>query len=162
MNKTEFSDNISAYLDNELSNAQKIEFVAYLTGHGWGSAGCFNCCEFCNSRHMFSVNGGVYEFERDHPNASSSTYCMQPETIVQGVIPNQGGTWGYGSAGWCPGMDVHPYVTNITDDVEIGDENVSDYTACRVSGNSCLVPPTCNGDGYCPEVAFSSYIIISY
>ena len=143
-------------------NATKVEFVAYLTGHGWGSAGCYNCCEFCNSKHMFSVNGGVYEFERDHPNASSSTYCMQPSTIVQGVIPNQGGTWGYGRAGWCPGMDVAPYITDITDAVNLGEENVIDYTACRVSGNSCFAPPTCNGDGYCPEVAFSSYIIISY
>ena len=143
-------------------NAQKVEFVAYLTGHGWGSAGCFNCCEFCNSRHIFSVNGGVHEFYRDHPNASSSNYCMQPETIAQGVIPNQGGTWGYGRAGWCPGMDVHPYITDITNFVNMGEENVIDYSACRVSGNSCLTPPTCNGDGYCPEVAFSSYIIISY
>ena len=143
-------------------NAEKIEFVAYLTGHGWGSAGCFNCCEFCNSRHIFSVNGGVHEFYRDHPNASSSNYCMQPETIAQGVIPNQGGTWGYGRAGWCPGMDVHPYITDITNFVNMGEENVIDYSACRVSGNSCLTPPTCNGDGYCPEVAFSSYIIISY
>ena len=143
-------------------NAEKVEFVAYLTGHGWGSAGCFNCCEFCNSRHMFSVNGGVYEFNRDHPNASSSNYCMQPETIAQGVIPNQGGTWGYGRAGWCPGMDVHPYITDITDYVNLGEENVLDYSACRVSGNNCLTPPTCAGDGYCPEVAFSSYIIISY
>ena len=143
-------------------NAEKVEFVAYLTGHGWGSAGCFNCCEFCNSKHIFSVNGGVYEFYRDHPNASSSNYCMQPETIAQGVIPNQGGTWGYGRAGWCPGMDVHPYITDITDFVNFGEENVIDYSACRVSGNSCVAPPTCNGDGYCPEVAFSSYIIISY
>ena len=111
---------------------------------------------------MFSINGGVYEFERDHPNASSSTYCMQPSTIVQGVIPNQGGTWGYGRAGWCPGMDVAPYITDITDAVNLGEENVIDYSACRVSGNSCFAPPTCNGDGYCPEVAFSSYIIISY
>jgi len=143
-------------------NAEKVEFVAYITGHGWGSAGCYNCCEFCNSKHIFSVNGGVYEFYRDHPNASSSNYCMQTTTIAQGVIPNQGGTWGYGRAGWCPGMDVHPYITEITDFVNLGEENVIDYSACRVNGNSCVTPPTCNGDGYCPEVAFSSYIIISY
>ena len=157
-----YDDNRPPQVFTVPENATKVEFVAYLTGHGWGSAGCYNCCEFCNSRHMFSINGGVYEFERDHPNASSSNYCMQPETIVQGVIPNQGGTWGYGRAGWCPGMDVHPYITDITDYVNMGEENVIDYSACRVSGNSCLTPPTCNGDGYCPEVAFSSYIIISY
>jgi len=157
-----YDDNRPPQVFEVPENATKVEFVAYITGHGWGSAGCFNCCEFCNSKHIFSVNGGVYEFERAHPNASSSTYCMQPTTIIQGVIPNQGGTWGYGRAGWCPGMDVHPYVTDITGYINLGEENVIDYSACRVSGNSCLTPPTCNGDGYCPEVAFSSYIIVSY
>ena len=49
---------------------------------------------------------------------------MEPGTIVQGVKPNQYGTWGYGRAGWCPGQDVHPMVTDITDYVSIGDENV--------------------------------------
>ena len=87
---------------------------------------------------------------------------MQPETIVQGVIPNQYGTWGYGRAGWCPGQDVAAFVHDITGAIAIGEENIIDYEACRVSGNSCLTPPTCQGDGYCPEIAFSSYIIISY
>ena len=157
-----YNDNRPPQVFNIPNNATKVEFVAYITGHGWGSAGCFNCCEFCNSRHIFEVNGGVYEFDRDYPNASSSNYCMQPSTIVQGVIPNQGGTWGYGRAGWCPGMDVHPYITDITDYISIGEENIIDYSACRVSGNNCVTPPTCNGDGYCPEVAFSSYIIVWY
>jgi len=158
----DYNDNRPPQVFSVPSNATKVEFVAYITGHGWGSAGCFNCCEFCNSRHIFEVNGGVYNFDKDYPNASSSNYCMQPETIIQGVIPNQGGTWGYGRAGWCPGMDVHPYIMDITESVSIGEENIIDYSACRVSGNSCVTPPTCNGDGYCPEVAFSSYIIISY
>ena len=157
-----YNDNRPPQVFNVPENATKVEFVAYITGHGWGSAGCFNCCEFCNSRHIFELNGGVYEFEKDYPNASSSNYCMQPSTIVQGVVPNQGGTWGYGRAGWCPGMDVHPYITDITNYVEIGQDNVIDYSACRVSGNNCVAPPSCNGDGYCPEVAFSSYIIIWY
>ena len=95
-------------------NATKVEFVTYITGHGWGSAGCFNCAEFCNSKHMFEVNGGVFEFERAHPNASDNNYCMELSTIAQGVIPNQYGTWGYGRAGWCPGQDVDPYITDIT------------------------------------------------
>ena len=143
-------------------NATKVEFVAYLTGHGWGSAGCFNCAEFCNSKHMFEVNGGVFEFERAHPNASDNNYCMELATIAQGVVPNQYGTWGYGRAGWCPGQDVDPYITDITDVISLGEENIIDYTACRVSGNACVTPPTCGGDGYCPEIAFASYIIIHY
>ena len=112
---------------------------------------------------MFEVNGGVFNFERAHPNAGSNTHCMELETIAQGVIPNQYGTWGYGRAGWCPGQDVVPYITDITNAVSLGEDNIIDYSACRVNGAACLNPPTCPGDGcYCPEIAMSSYIIIHY
>ena len=144
------------------NNATKVEFVTSITGHGWGSAGCFNCAEFCNSKHVFEVNGGVFEFEKAHPNASDNDYCMELSTIAQGVIPNQYGTWGYGRAGWCPGQDVKLYITDITDEIILGDENIIDYSACRVSGGACVTPPTCGGDGYCPEIAMFSYIIIHY
>ena len=158
----EFDDNTPPIVFEIPDNATKVEFVSYITGHGWGSNGTFNCAEFCNSKHTFTVNGGVYEFENDHPEAGDLDYCMDPETISKGVKPNQYGTWGYGRAGWCPGQDVHPVITDITDYVSIGDENVIDYAACRVQGNSCVTPPTCQGDGYCPEIAISSYIMIWY
>ena len=159
----DYEENRPAQVFSVPSNATKVEFVSYISGHGWGSAGCFNCCEFCNSRHVFSINGGVYEFNQSFPNASSNTHCMDPETIqTTGVIPNQYGTWGYGRAGWCPGRDVKPYIMDITEYIIAGDDNVIDYNACRVSGNSCVSPPTCAGDGYCPEIAMSSYIIIYY
>ena len=140
-------------------DATKVEFVSYITGHGWGCDG-FNCAEFCNSKHTFTVNGGVYEFETSYPEAGDNDYCMEPETIATGVKPNQYGTWGYGRAGWCPGQDVHPMITDITNSISIGEENVIDYDACRVQGNSCVTAPVCQGDGYCPEIAVSSYIII--
>ena len=144
-------------------NAEKVEFVSYITGHGWGCAGCYNCAEFCNSRHIFTINGGTIEFQKDHESAGNNDYCMELETIAQGVIPNQYGTWGYGRAGWCPGMDVSPYTVDITNFVNIGEENVIDYSACRVAGASCVEAPTCPGDGcYCPEIPMSSYIIFSY
>ena len=66
-----YNDNRPPQVFSVPENATKVEFVAYITGHGWGSAGCFNCCEFCNSRHIFEINGGVYEFDKDYPNASS-------------------------------------------------------------------------------------------
>ena len=47
----------------------------------------------------------------------------------------------------------------------MGQDNVIDYSACRVVGNNCVTAPTCSGDGYCPEVAFSSlynYFILIY
>ena len=105
------------------------------------------------------MNGGTYEFQKDHPEAGDNNYCMELGTILQGVVPNQYGTWGYGRAGWCPGMDVAPFVTDITDFVSIGEENVIQYDACRVVGSSCVTAPTCQGDGYCPEIAMSSYLI---
>ena len=158
----EFDDNTPPMVFEVPENATKVEFVSYITGHGWGCDG-FNCAEFCNSKHMFSVNGGVYEFENDHPEANDNTHCMELETIIEGVVPNQWGTWGYGRAGWCPGQDVHPVVTDITDYVSMGDENVMQYNACRQSWNDCVEPPICPpNDCYCPEIAVSSYIIISY
>ena len=144
------------------SNATKVEFVSYITGHGWG-CDSYNCAEFCNSRHNFYINGGAYEFEKSHPNASAQNYCMSSEAISNGTIPNQYGTWGYGRAGWCPGQDVTPHIVDITNNIAIGEENIIDYDACRVSGANCFTPPTCPGNGcYCAEIAMSSYIIIYY
>ena len=158
----DFDDNTPPIVFEVPDNATKVEFVSYITGHGWGSNGTYNCAEFCNSKHTFIVNGGVHEFDTSYPEAGDLDYCMEPGTIVQGVKPNQYGTWGYGRAGWCPGQDVHPMVTDITDYVSIGDENVIDYDGCRVQGNNCLAPPICQGDGYCPEIAMTSYIIVWY
>ena len=158
----DFDENTPPVVFEVPDNATKVEFVSYITGHGWGSNGTYNCAEFCNSKHTFIVNGGVHEFDISYPEAGDGDYCMEPGTIVQGVKPNQYGTWGYGRAGWCPGQDVHPMVTDITNYVSIGDENVMDYDGCRVQGNNCLEPPICQGDGYCPEIAVTSYIIIWY
>lgn len=145
-------------------NATKVEFVSYITGHGWSCAGTFQCAEFCNSRHMLSLNGGLYDFDISFPNGDDNDYCLQPEAMLDGAIPNQYGTWGYGRAGWCPGQDISPWVTDITNHVSIGDENVMEYSACRVSWDgSCATPPVCpGGDCYCPEIAMTSYIIIHY
>ena len=159
---SDYDENRPPLVFNVPEQVEKIEFVAFITGHGWGNNTCYNCAEFCNSKHIFSLNGGVYDFERAFPNAGSNDYCMSTEAISEGVIPNQGGTWGYGRAGWCPGQDVKPYIVDITDYVEMGSENILDYSACRVSGNSCVTPPSCGTCGYCPEIAFSSYIIYYY
>ena len=98
---------------------------------------------------------------KDHPEANSINHCQSLEMIQQGTIPNQYGTWGYGRAGWCPGMDVKPFVTDLTDYVEIG-SNIMDYDACHVLGTTCQTPPTCGTCGYCPEIPMTSFIIISY
>ena len=100
---------------------------------------------------------------KNHTNASSSNYCMSSEAISNGTVPNQYGTWGYGRAGWCPGQDVAPHIVEITENVVLGEENIIDYDACRVSGGACVTPPVCPGNGcYCAEIAMASYIIIYY
>ena len=159
----DFDDNTPPVVFEIPDNAVRVEFVSYITGHGWGSNGTYNCAEFCNSKHIFTINGGVHEFDTSYPEAGDGDYCMEPGTIIQGVKPNQYGTWGYGRAGWCPGQDVHPMVTDITDYISIGDENVMQYSACRDAWNDCVDPPVCpNNDCYCPEIAMTSYIIVWY
>ena len=70
-------------------NAERVEFVSFITGHGWGNGTCYNCCEFCNSRHLFEVNGGTAEFSIDFPDAGATTHCMSLEMIGEGTVPNQ-------------------------------------------------------------------------
>ncbi len=47
--------------------------------------------------------------------------------VVDGTVPNQSGTWVYGRGGWCPGLEVVPWVVDITDDVVVGEENTVSY-----------------------------------
>ena len=44
-----------------------------------------------------------------------------------GVIPGQWGNWSQSRAFWCPGMEVVPWVVDITDDVTVGSENEISY-----------------------------------
>jgi hypothetical protein len=34
--------------------------------------------------------------------------------VNEGVVPNQHGTWYFGRGGWCPGLDVAPWVRDVT------------------------------------------------
>ncbi|MBC8213862.1 MAG: hypothetical protein ISR90_02650 [Candidatus Marinimicrobia bacterium] len=159
-----YNDNIEPKIFEIPSNATKVEFVTYITGHG-SASDSDNCAEFCNTRHFFTLNGGVFEFDKSHPEAGASADCQSVERIREGVIPNQYGTWGYGRAGWCPGLDVDPFIQDITDFVELGDENVMQYEMCWASqGNVCHDdwPIITNPSGYLAEIIMSSYIVIYY
>ncbi|MFN2115421.1 MAG: peptide-N-glycosidase F-related protein, partial [Anaerolineae bacterium] len=74
---------------------------------------------------------------KSHPEASTLMGCA--EQVVDGVVPNQGGTWIYGRGGWCPGLDVKPWVIDITDEVHTGELNVLTYRGLF------------NGEDYVPE-----------
>lgn len=102
--------------------AEKVEVVALITGHGGNDDE--GCGEFCNHTHHFVVNGGT-EHVKEHPTAGTLMGCA--DRVNEGVIPNQAGTWIFGRAGWCPGLDVPPWTFDITSDVHKGQINELTY-----------------------------------
>ncbi len=89
------------------AGAKKVQLWALITGHGSDSG--TQCAEFCNHQHVFSVGGKTYK--KVHPEAGSSNKCMP--NMANGMTPNQGGTWWFGRGGWCPGMQVDPWVADL-------------------------------------------------
>ena len=89
------------------ADAKKVELWALITGHGSDSG--TQCAEFCNHQHVFSVGGKT--FKKEHKEAGSSNKCML--NMDKGMVPNQGGTWWFGRGGWCPGMQVDPWVADL-------------------------------------------------
>ena len=103
----------------------KVELATVITQHGSDS---HNCGEFCDISHIFTVNGDEgNQIVRDFPESGTADDCMLK--TEEGTVPNQYGTWWYGRAGWCPGKNVPPVVTDITDQVTIGAENSISYKA---------------------------------
>jgi hypothetical protein len=100
--------------------ATRVELVALITGHGWGDD-TENCAEFCNHTHHFTVNG--VEHTKEHPEAGTEMGCTTQ--VPMGVVPNQAGTWIYGRGGWCPGLDVPPWIADLTGDLDWTPEAVN-------------------------------------
>ncbi len=96
------------------TTAKRVELWALITGHGQDPT--TSCAEFCNHQHVFSVGGK--EFVKDHPLAGTNNQCIP--NVDKGMAPNQAGTWWFGRGGWCPGMQVEPWVADITDAVQLG------------------------------------------
>ena len=103
---------------HELNISQRwdrVEIVAVITGHGFGEV-TENCAEFCNHEHRWSMNGN--DVTEDHPWAGNSSLNSDREgckdDVSKGVTANQFGSWPYARAGWCPGLDVKPWVFDIT------------------------------------------------
>ncbi len=94
---------------NVPSTAKKVELWALITGHG-ADAGT-SCAEFCNHQHVFEVGGKTWK--KEHKEAGTSSKCMP--NMSKGMTPNQGGTWWFGRGGWCPGMQVDPWVVDLSD-----------------------------------------------
>ncbi len=131
---------------------ERVQLVAYITGHGWG-AEVENCAEFCNHTHHFTINGT--EFVKTHEVAGQATGCV--DQIDDGVVPNQYGTWPYGRAGWCPGLDVKPWVVDVTDAIVSGDNTIT-YEGL-FNGATYVPQPSNSGQGFGANITMSSYLV---
>lgn len=127
---------------------RKVELYALVTGHG---ADTSQCAEFCNHGHFFTANTGMERALR-FPMAQTLDGCR--DRVGEGVVPNQHGTWYFGRGGWCPGLDVRPWITDLTADVRVGMENELRY---RVGvGNASLAAGRSYGN-----IELSAYLVYS-
>jgi hypothetical protein len=134
------------------TDTSRAQLVTYITGHGWG-AEVENCAEFCNHTHHFEINGT--EYVKEHEVAGADKGCL--EQIGDGVVPNQYGTWPLGRAGWCPGLDVKPWVVDITD-VLLSGENTISYRGL-FEGDDYVPSPSGSGQGFGANIRMASYLV---
>ncbi len=129
----------------------RTELVAVISGHGSGTT-AENCAEFCDHHHEFTVNGTP--FTKTHPEVNTWFGCA--DQVAAGVVPNQFGTWIFGRAGWCPGLDVAPWVVDVTGAVTAAGNTLS-YRGLFQGGD--YVPTYTGGGDYNPEIRMSSWVV---
>ena len=140
-------------LPEGIAGVERVEIVAFVTGHGFG-LDTANCAEFCDHTHQFEVNG--VEFVKQHVTAGSAHGCLR--RVSEGVVPNQYGTWPYGRGGWCPGLDVEPWVADVTDALQPG-ENVITYRGLLMGNDYHPVPVVNPGGGFGARIDLTSYLV---
>lgn len=135
--------------------AKHVELYALITGHGWGKDAA-NCAEFCNHTHHFSI--GNLRYSKTNEVAGTSSGCI--DQIEIGTVPNQYGTWPYGRAGWCPGLDVKPFVADITANVRPGESNTMAYESL-FQGRAYIPQPAANSqnNGFGAIIDMRSYVV---
>jgi Peptide-N-glycosidase F, C terminal len=138
------------------ADVKKVEIAALITGHGWGVEAA-NCAEFCNTDHHFTVNGS--DHVKDHPEAGTPDGCMKQ--IPTGSVPDQYGTWPLGRDGWCPGLDVKPWVIDVTKDVMIGGMNTVTYKGLYKGMTYTPMPGDPNSGGFGANINMASWLIFS-
>jgi hypothetical protein len=129
-----------------------IEVAGYITGHGFGTD-TKNCAEFCDHQHRFTVNGGT-SHTKTHDYVGNTMGCA--DQVSMGTVPNQSGTWVYGRAGWCPGMEVEVWRADVSSDVDVGSENQIEYLGL-VDGD--IYHPNWTSSGYGPNINMQTYLV---
>jgi len=119
----DYNSNHTAITITPPADAARVDVMAVISGHGYSSDPEY-CGEFCNHESHFTVNSAA-TYTKDHPEASTAYGCA--ETIADGTVPNQWGTWVYGRGGWCPGLQVDQWIADITADLTLGAENTLEH-----------------------------------
>ncbi len=104
-------------------DAAGVDLWMVISGHGYASDEA-SCGEFCNHQHEVTLGSGDQWFH-EYPEAGTAYGCM--DQVADGVVPNQGGTWVYGRGGWCPGLEVEPWVEDLSTGITFGAENTLSY-----------------------------------
>src|SRR5262249_17518609 len=125
--------------------AKKVELWVIVTGHGGGTN---NCSEFCDHQHEFTV--GATKYTKDFPLAGTEDKCIP--NVAHGMTPNQAGTWWDGPGRRGPGMQVDPWVTDVTADAPAGQTATVSY---RGLFNGVDPPPDGSGN-----IDLISYLVV--
>ncbi|XP_034729405.1 uncharacterized protein si:dkey-256h2.1 [Etheostoma cragini] len=90
------------------ASTKKVELYAVITAHGYDDK---RCGEFCITSHYFLINE-VFNNTLTFDSAGTPLGCTL--RVKNGAVPNEAGTWLYGRGGWCDGLQVDPWRTDIT------------------------------------------------
>jgi hypothetical protein len=110
------------------SNAAYSKMIIRATGHGEDGS---NCAEFCGKMHFLKVD-----------NVQRWSQLVWRNNCAYSPLPDQGGTWLYQRANWCPGAEVQTYNAELTPYVTAGKNSTLIYdaepytTTSSSSGNS--------------------------
>jgi hypothetical protein len=121
------------------ASATRVELVTILSGHGQVAGN--NCAEWCDHRHVFSVNGTALPAIAHDGMVGSGLGCA--DRARDGVPPNQLGNWAPERAYWCPGLPVEARRDDITALAPAGATASIDYegfyrTAAPAGGDIAL------------------------
>jgi hypothetical protein len=113
------------------AGAGAVELRSFITGHGQGNLD--NCAEFCRRTHGFTVGGARVE------------KLIWRDDCAMTNVPGQQGTWKNPRAGWCPGADVLPWISDVSAMAPAGKAVTVSYEV-QAYDNSCRPDaPTCGG-----------------
>uniref|UniRef100_A0A672T0F1 Si:dkey-256h2.1 n=1 Tax=Sinocyclocheilus grahami TaxID=75366 RepID=A0A672T0F1_SINGR len=115
------------------TSTKKVELYAVITAHG--SDENF-CGEFCVTSHHFLLNRAINNTlvkTGVHGHVGSPLGCAM--RVPEAAVPNEHGTWLYGRGGWCDRLQMDPWRTDITSQLDMTGTNSILYFGIFVGRN---------------------------